>query len=273
MTAAGDKDFSHVDDGGLIVLYDDLLSAPRIVKVDPSPTSEFIEQLASKTYDLSHQMGGVVPYTIIREVAENFIHAAFEEVVISVLDHGNTIRFSDQGPGIAEKTKARRPGFTSATKPMKRYIRGVGSGFPIVDEFLGVTHGTLSIDDNLDHGAVITISMQKPGDESRVFTASESSQPSVETPQGIDDDADAQAETFDLSRLSERERRVIALLSADGPLGVSAISSSGAIPLSSTHVLLKKLEDQGLVQTNPAQKKRALTPQGEAVAASLEALV
>ena len=113
------------------MLYDNLLSAPRIIRIEPVQTEDFIENLASRTYELSHEMGGAVPYTIIREVTENFIHASFEEVVISVLDGGNTIRFSDQGPGIPDKKKARKPGFTSATKAMKAYIRGVGSGLPM----------------------------------------------------------------------------------------------------------------------------------------------
>ena len=93
---------------GLIVLYDNLLSAPRIIRISPVQTADFIESLASRTYELSHEMGGAVPYTIIREVTENFIHAAFEEVVISVLDNGNTIRFSDQGPGKLVNPVSRR---------------------------------------------------------------------------------------------------------------------------------------------------------------------
>ncbi len=46
------------------------------------------------------------------------------------MDKGNTIRFADQGPGIAHKDLVQEPGFSSATEPMKRYIRGVGSGLP-----------------------------------------------------------------------------------------------------------------------------------------------
>ena len=42
---------------------------------------------------------------------------------------------------------------------MKRYIRGVGSGLPIVREYLDYSHGTISIEDNLGTGAVVTISL------------------------------------------------------------------------------------------------------------------
>ncbi len=47
----------------------------------------------------------------MREVSENFIHARFKEIIVSILDHGNTIRFADQGPGINFKDKAQLPGF------------------------------------------------------------------------------------------------------------------------------------------------------------------
>ena len=41
---------------------------------------------------------------------------------------------------------------------MKSYIRGVGSGLPIVKEYLEFTHGTITIEDNLGSGSVVTIS-------------------------------------------------------------------------------------------------------------------
>ena len=50
------------------------------------------------------------------------------------MDGGNRIIISDQGPGINDKDKAFLPGFSSASKSMKKYIRGVGSGLPIVRE-------------------------------------------------------------------------------------------------------------------------------------------
>ena len=234
---------------GLIVLYDNLLSAPRIIRISPVQTADFIESLASRTYELSHEMGGAVPYTIIREVTENFIHAAFEEVVISVLDNGNTIRFSDQGPGIPDKQKARQPGFTSATREMKSYIRGVGSGLPIVNEYLDITNGDLVIDDNIDHGAVVTISLRK---ETAAQAAPTSPEVAVTT----------EPVTEPAPKLTTREQAVVDILAREGDLGVSAIARLCSIPLSSTHALLKKLEDEGVIHTTTNQKKRALTPLG-----------
>ena len=154
-------DYAHVSSTARIALYDDLLSAPRVTEIAPAPTADYIENLASSVYEQAKASGGTIPYTVIREVSENFIHARFAEVTVSILDGGNTIRFADQGPGIRQKEKAQLPGFTSAVEPMKRYIRGVGSGLPIVKEYLDFSHGTIAIEDNLGTGSVVTISLER----------------------------------------------------------------------------------------------------------------
>ncbi len=169
-------DYAFVDSVARIALYDDLLSAPRMTEIQPDETAAFLETLASTIYNLSHEIGGTIPYTIIREVSENFIHAQFNEPTVTILDHGNTIQFTDQGPGIEQKEKALRPAFTTATKEMKSYIRGVGSGLPIVAEYLEVSRGYITIEDNLGSGSVITISLNKNEDH-------ESVQPLYQTPQ------------------------------------------------------------------------------------------
>lgn len=144
-----------------IAVYDDLLSAPRIVEIQPDEVSHYIESIASTTYELAAQQGGVIPYTVIREVSENFIHAQFKEITVSILDRGCTIRFADQGPGIENKDRAQLPGFSSATAEMKGYIRGVGSGLPIVKEYLKFSNGRLVIEDNIRDGAVVTIAVDR----------------------------------------------------------------------------------------------------------------
>ncbi len=154
-----DFDYSFVNATARVALYDDLKSAPRVTKIDPAPTNEFIEKLTTTVYEQSKLAGGKIPYTLIREVSENFIHAQFREIVVSILDDGNTVRFADQGPGIQEKEKAQEPGFSSAIEPMKDYIRGVGSGFPIVKDYLDDRDGSIVIEDNLTSGAVVTVSL------------------------------------------------------------------------------------------------------------------
>lgn len=158
-------DYDHVNSIARIALYDDLLSAPRVTEIMPAPTGEFIDTLSTSVYEQAKSSGGTIPYTVIREVSENFIHARFNEATVSILNGGNTIRFSDQGPGIACKERVKLPGFSSAIEPMKRYIRGVGSGLPIVKEYLDFTGGTISIEDNLGTGSVVTISANREDGE------------------------------------------------------------------------------------------------------------
>jgi len=121
-------DYTYVDSIARIALYDDMKSAPRVTRIEPAPTDDFIEHLTTTIYEQAKLSGGKVPYSVIREVSENFIHAQFREVVVSILDDGNTIRFSGQGPGIASKERALEYGTTSASEEMTLYQgSGVGS--------------------------------------------------------------------------------------------------------------------------------------------------
>ena len=160
-----DFDYSHVNSIARIATYDDLKSAPRVTTIEPTTTDQFIMNMATKTYEQAKLLGGNIPFTIIKEVSENFIHARFEEITISILDGGNTIRFADQGPGIDDKEKVQLPGFSSAVEPMKQYIRGVGSGLPIVKDYFNEKHGSVTIDDNVLRGAVVTISLKNDSEE------------------------------------------------------------------------------------------------------------
>lgn len=165
-TPGDDFDYSFVETIGHIAIYDDMRSEPRVIDIPPAETAAYIEALASGVYEHARGAGGSIPYTVIREVTENFIHAQFKEALVTVLDHGNTIRFADHGPGIPSKEKAQMPGFSSAVEPMRNYIRGVGSGLPRVREYLELSNGTITIEDNLGTGAVVTISLvREAGDD------------------------------------------------------------------------------------------------------------
>lgn len=141
-----------------IAVYDDAAAAPRVVVVEPKGIREYLEEITLQVTQLSTSQGGTIPFMVIREIVENLIHAYFMEPTISILDHGNTIRFSDQGPGIAQKDRALQYGTTSATEEMRRYIRGVGSGLPYVQQYMRDKGGRLEIDDNISGGTVVTIS-------------------------------------------------------------------------------------------------------------------
>lgn len=246
--AESEFDYTYVDATARIALYDDMKSAPRITKILPDKTNEFIEHLTTAVYEQSHQAGGKIPYTLIREVSENFIHAQFKEIVVSILDEGNTIRFADQGPGIAEKEKAQQPGFSSAIEPMKDFIRGVGSGFPIVKDYLDDRNGSIVIEDNIVSGAVITISL-------------------VNTP-NVSQSKEEGMHIIPLIPLTQREKEFVSILSREGALGVTDIVNLTGYANSTTYNTLKKLEEAGLVEKENGQK-RVLTDIGRQAAKSL----
>lgn len=248
-SVADNYDYSYVAATARVAFYDDMKSAPRITKVEPAPTAPFIENLTTAVYNQAKQAGGAISYTVIREVSENFIHAQFKDIVVSILDGGNTIRFADQGPGIEEKEKAQLPGFTSATEPMTEYIRGVGSGLPIVRDYIDAQHGTITIEDNLRAGSVVTISLTQAG--------------TAPVPQPQPNPA---ASFIPLQPLSDREKQILFAIARRQTAGITDLSQQTGFPASSIHSTLSKLEQAGLVEKT-AGKKRILTEIGhEAIA-------
>lgn len=149
-----------------IAVYDDAAAAPRVVVIEPKGVREFLEEITGTVNKLSHEQGGTIPFMVIREIVENFVHAYFLSPTITILDMGNTIRFSDQGPGIQEKDLALEYGTSSATEEMRKYIRGVGSGLPYAQQYMEDKGGSLTIEDNIQGGTVVTISV-RPKAEAR----------------------------------------------------------------------------------------------------------
>ena len=142
-----------------IAVYDDMLSIPRVIVIDPQDVRTYLEETTNTVYQCMKEQGGHISLMVIREIVENFIHAHFAEPIISILDGGDTIRFADQGPGIDDKERAFDFGVTSANSKMKRYIRGTGAGFPMVQEYLENAGGAVSIEDNMGNGTVVTVSL------------------------------------------------------------------------------------------------------------------
>ncbi len=246
-TETADFDYQYVHVSARVAVYDDMLSSPQIIDIEPAPTRDFINNLAVTIYNNAKQFGGEIPYSIILQVAENFIHSRFTEVVVSVLDSGNTIRFSDQGPGIADKEKAQQPGFSSATSEMKEIIHGVGSGLPIVSEYMQTRNGLISIEDNIGTGAVVTISLNPKSTEPEINQEARMAS-------GI-------AKRNMLSEnLSTRSFSILSLFKIENIWGVKDISEELNMPLSSTHAELKKLEEAGMI--TKLGKKRILTELG-----------
>lgn len=244
--------FNFVEKPARIAVYDDLKAPPRIITIGPASTNIFIENLTSKVYEESQKKAGKIPYTVIRELCENFIHANFSEIVVSILDDGNTIRFTDQGPGFYDIAKSKLPGFTSATENMKKYIRGVGSGLPTACDYLTFSEGQIKIENNLGNGSVVTVSLLKNLSSSIAFSNEDK----------IESDKNYKERLSLLTpNLSEREIDIIKLLYSEGSLGVTQIHKLLEIPLSSVHKLLKNLEESNLVE-KISDKKRILSDFG-----------
>lgn len=226
-----------------VAVYDALTASPRVEDVSGHDARSFIEALSSRTYQLSHEAGGSLPYVVIREVVENLIHARFHEVVVTVLDEGNTVRFADQGPGIADKDRVFLPGFSTATEEMKCVIKGVGSGLPVARECLTFSGGTILVEDNLGRGTVVTIKVDTPPPAPQSESEGEVVSP---------DDA---------PRLTTRQKQVLSLVIELGAIGPTVVSRELSVGLSTAYRDLASLEDYGLIRSDESGK-RVLTPAG-----------
>ncbi len=238
------------EDAGLevrLAIYDSPLATPRVVPLRGREFHQFVGELAARTYTYSRERGGRIPYIVIREIVENLIHAYFEGAVISILNDGNTIRISDQGPGIPDKAKALLPGFTTAPLELRQFIKGVGSGLPVAKEQLNFLGGGLAIDDNLSHGTVITLSLAPAPTPSTV--------PPAQTPA-----RDRSAPTD----LAPRQKKALLIIAELGSAGPSAIAKELAVSHSTAYRDLQYLEDQHLVRSK-GRGKRTLTEEGIAI--------
>lgn len=227
----------------LIALYDGMTAAPRVEEVLGKDAADLIDSLSSAVYRLAHEAGGSVPYTVVREITENLLHAGFAEVVVTIMGDGHTVRFSDQGPGIADKERCFLPGFSTASTEMKRVIRGVGSGLPIVRECLGFSGGTVSIEDNLGHGTVVTVRTERPA-------------PSAPAPE--------RPAITPAPRLSVRQKQVLSLIMELGAAGPSVVSRELGVGLSTAYRDLASLESLDLISSDETGK-RVLTDVGASV--------
>jgi len=229
-----------------IAVYDTLTSPPRVVSIERDQLPVLMDALATETYRASREQGGQIPYTVIRELIENLIHASFRDVVVTILDGGQTIRISDHGPGIAHKERAVEPGFTTATPEQREHIRGVGSGLPIAKESLAFMQGILRIEDNLGGGTVLTINLPD-----QALAPPPKPPPSPTEP-----------------KLTTRQKRVLVLLMELGLAGPTAIGRELDISAATAYRELGVLEKMGLIDSR-GDGKRALTSEGVSVLDSI----
>jgi hypothetical protein len=245
-----------------IAVYDNMHSIPRIVDLSFNDINNFINETSQKTYNLSHEIGGRIPYTIIKEIIENLIHADFKEVVITVLDSGNHIIVSDQGPGIEDKEKVFLPGYTSATSKMKEYIRGVGSGFPIVKETITFSGGSIDIKDNIKKGTVISLKLGSP--EKSEKTQNPDIKLTAELPPDGEEEKKTQVDSIDKFNdkiLSDRQNKILFIILELEEAGPSTIARELGFSLSTSYRELIYLEKNKLL-TSSNSGKRKLSKKG-----------
>lgn len=222
-----------------LAIYDSPLASPQVISLRGEDFHTLVGDLAARTYQVSRERGGRVPFVVIREIVENLIHAYFHNATITVLDEGNTIRIADQGPGITDKERALQPGFSTATSEMRRYIRGVGSGLPVAREQMDFLGGTLTIEDNLERGTVITLSVRREAG---------SAVPVEELPRRHLD-------------LSQRQKKILLLIAELGAAGPTTIAKELDISHSTAYRELQSLQALSLV-TGKGRGKRTLTEEG-----------
>lgn len=278
-----------------IAVFDSVTAAPRVIVIEPSDVRDYLEEITREVTRLSQEVGGTIPFMVIREIVENFIHAYFIEPIISIIDHGQTIRFSDQGPGIKEKEKALNFGTTSATKEMKRYIRGVGSGLPYVKEYMKTTQGYLEVEDNISGGTIVTISALPKPVQKEIFsqTPTYPNQISTQaaqaatvgatfgevheyakaqmsaTQQPVQTQTQSRLQTQSsvsnpalsqlFSQLNDRQKQIIEAIKSHGSIGPTELMRMFGLSQPTWSRELKSLEDLGLIHKNSGEQKRTFT--------------
>lgn len=249
-----------------VAIYEAPAAAPRVVDVEPASVPDYIESLASTVHRLASEQGGDIPYSVVREISENLIHASFAEPVVSIMDRGHTIRFADAGPGIDDKTRAVLPGFTTATADMKEYIRGVGSGLPLVNDFLSYSGGALVIEDNLGRGSVVTVTSSRATRSTVADFRSASSFAARPAHDAIEQNVlpgtgrESDTRAAGTPPLTTRQKQVLALVMETGSAGPSLVSRELAVGVSTAYRDLASLEELGLIESDGG--RRSLTDKG-----------
>jgi hypothetical protein len=168
---------------------------------------------------------------------------------------------SDQGPGIDDKEKALLPGYTSATTTMKKYIRGVGSGLPVVSETITFSGGSIDINDNIKSGTVISLKIDSGMVPQEIETSSPVDDKEPD-PDKIEKKLSAgEFEKLNNHILSERQKKILFLVLELEEAGPSTIAEELGFSLSTAYRDLTFLEKNKLL-TSGGSGKRKLSKKG-----------
>lgn len=251
-----------------IAVYDDKAAAPRVVLVEPKDVRSYLDEIAATVNQLAHEQGGKIPFMVMREIVENFIHARFVAPTISIMDNGNTIRFSDQGPGIKEKNRALEFGTSSATEEMKSFIRGVGFGLPYAQQYMVEKGGSLTLEDNISGGTIVTLSTRRSKDahiqtlptqeETEEIPVNQNQQSITHTSQTVSQQTSTQLPNL---VLTDRAKLVLQYLSEHEWVGATELTNAYGLSTPTWSRELKSLVNIGIIGKNGQKYK--LTTIGE----------
>ena len=249
-----EKNSSNMKDGRITTIA--LLSplSSEILKIETIPFDEDIftlnKTICSYIYKILLLVQSPFPHAVIKELVDNFIHANYQHPSILICNEGYTLVFSDKGSGIKEPEKALRGGFYTGSPEKKKYIRGMGLGFTLAKSLLEQCNGSIKIENNLDHGCVITLKIPKEKENSLLI-------------------AKKQTETYEKNNdnsisynyyLSKRQRDVLTVVARTKEAGPSVVSKLLGIALSTAYRDLTYLEQCNFIYSSKG--KRLLTPEG-----------
>ena len=208
------------------------------------------------------EIQGLVPEEAVQEVVDNLIHAEYQGVVISILDAGRSVRVSDRGPGVEKKDSAFEFGFSGASPTALPEIRGVGAGLGIARRAAERVGGTVTLEDNIGGGTVVTIS---------VPAADQEGQKTENVPDDVAVAAPARRRYPDAVprlNISERQEKVLITVLECGEIGPSTVADRLEISVSTAYRDLSILEEYGLLSGGESGK-RSVSPLGRDFVAAI----
>lgn len=221
---------------------------PEITEIAASNIRSATVKFSRLVMDKVREFGGRIPEAAVREVVENLIHADYRGVVISVLNNGQTVRVSDKGAGIEDKTRAIEFGFSGATPEALGEIRGVGAGLGIAQVAVAAVGGNISVEDNIGGGTVTTISV----------SAAENNGPEISSPVT---EQRRYPDGVPRMNISERQQKALITVLECGEVGPSTVAERLEISVSTAYRDLSVLEEHGLVLADETGK-RLISPLG-----------
>lgn len=222
-----------------LAYYPSNSTVPKIEDVFSPSITELMDLVATKAFCYLQEEASLIPFTALKEVVENLIHASFKDAVVSIMDFGQVVRVADQGPGILEKERALLPGFTTACAEMRKYIRGVGCGLPLAMELVSALGGKLLLENNLARGTVVTLYVPAQKNQKEMVVPLKEEGP----------------------RLSWRQQKILFLLAEVAGAGPTDIANELKLSLSTVYRELRTLETLGIVK-HTEEGRRYLTDFG-----------